>query len=470
MSWRDNLVPASYNGVPFKIDSSTYTAGRRTEVKNFPGNDAPSLQDFGADATEINIEAFVIANIENEFDYFEERDALIAAINQIGVGELVHPYYGILEVYPLGKAKIRETTRQGGIARLSMRFVRVNEEEQKLILPSTKIQQANITIENLPTDSEDYNSLIDYAVRLADDNAADSFALSFKEERSNVAALLSSIKGAIQNIQAAIFRIKGAISDIISKVTGTLSGILSILDTIINAPCSLFNSIRNAGDVFLSLCGIGEGGLFGGTEGYCSGTRRGELTELDGETIPVELGESVITECLVTINEMDEANINSFISDAQIVNVTTSMNSFKYCVLTAIMQVCIRTNFLNKEDAIKFTNMIGKALGDFLARLGDQQDSSNYEYLQGNFIDNSLLFSAIEDTRKIFMQAMLAKSNQISSAIDYEVKSEVLSALELAYDKYEDLGREQEIQDMNKGIITHPSFIPAGETIRILDE
>ena len=80
------------------------------------------------------------------------------------------------------------------------------------------------------------------------------------------------------------------------------------------------------------------------------------------------------------------------------------------------------------------------------------------------------MFSSVEDLRKVFIQAMLAKSNQISSAIDYEVESEVLSTLELAYNKYEDLGREEEIQDMNKGIITHPSFIPSGETIRILDE
>ena len=469
MSWRDNLVDASYKGISFKIKSSVYTAGRRTEIKNFPGNDAPQLQDFGAAETDIKIEAFVIATIDNGFDYFDERDALIAAFNAIGVGELVHPLYGTLEVYPSGKVRISETTKEGGIARLTMRFVRVNEEEQKLILPSTK-QQANITIENLPTDSEDYNALIDTAVELADDNTADNYALTFKEDRASIGALVSSIKGAIQNIQATVFRIKGAISDIISTVTGTLSGILSTLNNIINAPCSLMNSILNAGDVFLSLCGIGEGGLFGGTAGFCSGTLRGETTLLDGETVPSELGESVITECLVVIDEMDEANINSFIPDSQIVNVTTSMNAFKYSVLTSIMQVCIRTNFLNKEDAIRFSNLIGNAMNDFLSRLGDQQDTSNYEYLQGNFIDNSLLFSSVEDLRKVFIQAMLAKSNQISSAIDYEVKSEVLSTLELAYNKYEDLGREEEIQDMNKGIIAHPSFIPSGETIRILDE
>ena len=79
------------------------------------------------------------------------------------------------------------------------------------------------------------------------------------------------------------------------------------------------------------------------------------------------------------------------------------------------------------------------------------------------------MFAAVEDLRKIFVQSMYSKSNQISSAIDYEVKAEVISTLQLAYEKYEDLDREDEIQEMNISI-THPSFIPAGEIIRILDE
>ncbi len=133
------------------------------------------------------------------------------------------------------------------------------------------------------------------------------------------------------------------------------------------------------------------------------------------------------------------------------------------------MQVCIRTNFLSKEEAVRFTNLIADSLNTFLNRLGDQTDESNYEYLTGNFIDNSLLFAAVEDLRKIFVQSMYSKSNQISSAIDYEVKGDVISTLQLAYEKYEDLDREDEIQEMNISI-THPSFIPAGETIRILDE
>lgn len=468
MSWRDNLLDASYKGVPFYIKEHSYDFGRRTELKQFPNNDSPSLQDFGQDASEITVDAYVIANSSNEFDYFETRDALITAFNEIGVGELVHPYLGTMQVYPLGRARLRETTKEGGIAYFTMRFVRVNEEVQKLILPSIKLQQANITIENLPTTAEDFNALIDTAVELADKNAMDSLAEAFEAARAAVNNLRSTVLGAVNRLQSMVFRIQGAISGIIGSFTGILSGIVSGIDNIINAPCTLFNSIRNSADGLLSICGIGQGGLFGGTEGYCSGLLRGDTTYLDGETIPATLGTSVITEGLVTIDEIDEDNIDYYIPDSQIVNTNVTINTFKYTLLTALMRVCIRTDFLSSQDAIAFALYISDAIDTFLTRLGDQQDNSGYGFTEGDFIDNSLLTSAVTDLRKIFVQAMYAKASNIASTIDYKVTAECLPAMILAYDKYEDLSREQEILDINS--IRHPGFLPSGQTIRILDE
>jgi len=468
MSWRDNLLDASYKGVSFYIKEHSYDFGRRTELKQFPNNDSPSLQDFGQDASEITVDAYVIANSSNEFDYFETRDALINAFNEIGVGELVHPYLGTMQVYPLGRARMRETTKEGGIAYFTMRFVRVNEEVQKLILPSIKLQQANITIENLPTTAEDFNALIDTAVELADKNAMDSLAEAFEAARAAVNNLTSTILGAINRLQSMVFRIQGAISGILGSFTGLLSGIVSSINNIVNAPCTLFNSIRNMADGLLSICGIGQGGLFGGTEGYCSGLLRGDTTYLDGETIPATLGTSVITEGLVTIDEIDEDNIDYYIPDSQIVNTNVTINTFKYSILTALMKVCIRTDFLSSQDAIAFALYISDAIDTFLTRLGDQQDNSGYGFTEGDFIDNSLLTSAVTDLRKIFVQAMYAKASNIASTIDYKVTAECLPAMILAYDKYEDLSREQEILDINS--IRHPGFLPSGQTIRILDE
>jgi prophage DNA circulation protein len=468
MSWRDNLLDASYKGVPFYVKEYTKDFGRRTELKQFPNNDSPSLQDFGQDASEHTIDAYVIANKLNDFDYFETRDALINAFNEIGIGELVHPYLGTMQVYPLGKAKLRETTKEGGIAYFHMRFVEVNEQVQKLILPSIKQQPANITIENLPTETEDFNALIDSAVELADNNAMDNLANAFEAARAAVNNFKSTVLGAINKLQSMVFRIQGAISGIIGSFTGILSGIVSGIDNIINAPCSLFNSIRNAGNGVLNICGIGQGGLFGGTAGYCSGVLRGETTYLDGETIPATLGSSVITEGLVTIDEIDESNINYYIPDSQIVNTNVTINTFKYMLLSTLMRVCIRTNFLSSQDAIKFALYISNAIDSFLTRLGDQEDSSGYSFTEGNFIDNSLLTSAVTDLRKIFIQAMYAKASDIASAIDYKVTAECLPTMVLAYDKYEDLNREQEILNINS--IRHPGFLPSGQTIRILDE
>ncbi len=53
---------------------------------------------------------------------------------------------------------------------------------------------------------------------------------------------------------------------------------------------------------------------------------------------------------------------------------------------------------------------------------------------------------------------------------EFEVSPDTISSLELAYNKYEDLGREEEIISRNIILIKHPGFLPGGETLEILNE
>jgi len=40
--------------------------------------------------------------------------------------------------------------------------------------------------------------------------------------------------------------------------------------------------------------------------------------------------------------------------------------------------------------------------------------------------------------------------------------------LVLAYSKYNDLGREKEIINRNRSLVSHPGFLPGGKTLEIL--
>lgn len=121
MNWREQLRSGSFRGVPFLIEGADTATGRRAAIHEYPGRDRPYVEDLGRKRRELSVECLIIGP-----DYMATRDALIAACEKPGPGTLVHPYYGERRVVCTG-ARIRETTREGGLARFSIAFVEAGE-------------------------------------------------------------------------------------------------------------------------------------------------------------------------------------------------------------------------------------------------------------------------------------------------------------------------------------------------------
>ncbi len=123
MTWRDQLRPASFRGVPFHVTQATGTFGRRSVTHEYPFRDLPYVEDLGRRARTLRIEALLLGE-----DYMARRDALIAALEEAGPGKLVHPYYGELTVsVDDAGAQIEESTERGGMCRISFGVVESGE-------------------------------------------------------------------------------------------------------------------------------------------------------------------------------------------------------------------------------------------------------------------------------------------------------------------------------------------------------
>ncbi len=122
MAWRDELRSASFRGVPFHVEGGTLTFGRRLAVHEYPQREKPYVEDLGKKARQYQLEAFVIGS-----DYMSKRDALIAALETPGAGQLIHPYYGSVVVTVTGDITVSETTDRGGMARISTTFIEAGE-------------------------------------------------------------------------------------------------------------------------------------------------------------------------------------------------------------------------------------------------------------------------------------------------------------------------------------------------------
>lgn len=117
MSWRDDLRPASYRGVPFYVAANSRTNGRRGFTYEFAKGDRSLDEDLGKRVTRVAVSGYVIGD-----DYNAQADALERALNREGGGTLILPILGRMymrcEFGPRAERK-----EEGGIAYFEMAFV-----------------------------------------------------------------------------------------------------------------------------------------------------------------------------------------------------------------------------------------------------------------------------------------------------------------------------------------------------------
>lgn len=116
MAWRDQLREASFRGVPFLWEDTDSEIGRRFATHEYPGRASAFHEDLGRKPRMLSIRAWIIGP-----DYMAGRDALAEAIEEAGPATLVHPYLGSIRVV-CASARLRETTRDGGMAFFDLQF------------------------------------------------------------------------------------------------------------------------------------------------------------------------------------------------------------------------------------------------------------------------------------------------------------------------------------------------------------
>ena len=103
MSWRDDLRPASFRGVPFFVADAEGQGGRRGALHQYPQRDTPYWEDLGRQARTVTLTAYLIGD-----DVAARAARLIEVLEAAGPGYLVHPHKGTMR---MAVASYRETHR-----------------------------------------------------------------------------------------------------------------------------------------------------------------------------------------------------------------------------------------------------------------------------------------------------------------------------------------------------------------------
>ena len=136
-AWLTQLQAASFRGVVFKFGSSARQNGRRVVIHEYPDVDQPDTEDLGRKPRTQTIEAWVIGS-----NYMAERDALEAALDMAGPGDLIHPYKGKMSVV-ITDWTVTEQIDQGGMARFSISYVQAAAVTQPAAAAATQAAVLN---------------------------------------------------------------------------------------------------------------------------------------------------------------------------------------------------------------------------------------------------------------------------------------------------------------------------------------
>ncbi|MCY7262719.1 DNA circularization protein [Pseudomonas protegens] len=210
-TWREQLQPASFRGVPFHVESESTPVGRRTQVHEFPQRNKPFVEDLGEQTRVIKFSAFVVGE-----DCFFQRDNLLHALNQPGPGTLVHPWYG--QMYGTATdCSAGHAWTEGGVTRFELLFVESGEKGYPVGVPNTARQ--------LEAENE---SLLDSAI--ARYKAAMALV---NKARLSIVALQNGLAGVQMFIQQEI-----------SQITGLVSSVATLADMVANFPEGLADMLK----------------------------------------------------------------------------------------------------------------------------------------------------------------------------------------------------------------------------------
>jgi len=230
MSWRDELRPASFRGVHFKVRSTEDSFGRRQVRHEFPQRDRPYTEDMGRKADEFVVEGYLLGD-----DYNVARDRLVEACrDQTGPGTLIHPYLGERTVTCQG-LRVRHSTEDGRMCVIAMTFVEEGDPIGDVIedtagtvrtraaavkaaakksflqrfltdgMPGFVLASAQTFVENL-------TSALDFKGLKADLAASADFAYAVRNLNADAAALVATPEGLADRITDTLSLLRGAFS------------------------------------------------------------------------------------------------------------------------------------------------------------------------------------------------------------------------------------------------------------------
>ncbi|MFA7399227.1 MAG: DNA circularization N-terminal domain-containing protein [Sideroxydans sp.] len=118
MAWADTLLEASFRGVIFDIVKTDDSADRALAEHTYPYVDGADVEDMGRGARRIGVEAVFYGD-----DYEVRLQGFLAALEQSGSGEFVHPVFGSIKNAQPSRVSVHHDAENPDYASVTIEFI-----------------------------------------------------------------------------------------------------------------------------------------------------------------------------------------------------------------------------------------------------------------------------------------------------------------------------------------------------------
>lgn len=414
----EQLQPASFRGVPFEVEASGITVGRRTVVHEYPQRDRPYVEDMGRATRNITLQCFVVGS-----DYLEQAQALMHELEEPGPGTLIHPWLGEMEVtitsvselqfdQGLGVASVTITATEAG----DLEFPAVTADED------TEALEAADAVEKSAVDKfcEDFDlsTINDWIDSALEGSLLD--ALNFVSA-GDLGKLFDYAEGVANLADKAMALLSTDPKIFATRLAGALG--LSRWATTVSAWRGIAKSLKN-------LCRHDK--LKARTKAYAE--RKGEpMSDVTRQVMKSQAAiETLVRQLLI----------------AQMVGVSTLVATSKD-VSSPDGEEDTRTTTRSYDEIVELRDELCQVLDDELL-----------------MEENDEMYQVLDEARTAIFDVLTHKADALQHVVIVK-PDDVFPAVVLAYDYHDDAGRDLEIARRNS--VEHEGFCPASE-LRVLSE
>lgn len=414
----EQLQPASFRGVPFEVEASGITVGRRTVVHEYPQRDRPYVEDMGRATRNITLQCFVVGS-----DYLEQAQALMHELEEPGPGTLIHPWLGEMEVtitsvselqfdQGLGVASVTITATEAG----DLEFPAVTADEDTEALEAADAVEKS-AVEKFCEDF-DLSTINEWVDSALEGSLLD--ALNFVSA-GDLGKLFDYAEGVANLADKAMALLSTAPKIFATRLAGALG--LSRWATTVSAWRGVAKSLKN-------LCRHDK--LKARTKAYAE--RKGEpMSDVTRQVMKSQAAiETLVRQLLI----------------AQMVGVSTLVATSKD-VSSPDGEEDTRTTTRSYDEIVELRDELCQVLDDELL-----------------MEENDEMYQVLDEARTAIFDVLTHKADALQHVVIVK-PDDVFPAVVLAYDYHDDAGRDLEIARRNS--VEHEGFCPASE-LRVLSE